>query len=51
VGDFLGDSIRDFWARYPLDVQFHLWREAGLRDVEVRWLSVGGGVVMWGTKE
>jgi demethylmenaquinone methyltransferase/2-methoxy-6-polyprenyl-1,4-benzoquinol methylase len=51
VGNFLGDSIRDFWARYPLDVQLRLWREAGIRDIEARRLSVGAGVVMWGTKE
>jgi demethylmenaquinone methyltransferase / 2-methoxy-6-polyprenyl-1,4-benzoquinol methylase len=51
VGDFLGNSIRDFWARYPLDVQLDLWRGAGIRDVEVRRLALGGGVVMWGTKK
>jgi demethylmenaquinone methyltransferase / 2-methoxy-6-polyprenyl-1,4-benzoquinol methylase len=50
VGRFLGPSIRDFWARYPLDRQLELWRGAGIRDVEVRRLSLGGGVVMWGTK-
>jgi demethylmenaquinone methyltransferase / 2-methoxy-6-polyprenyl-1,4-benzoquinol methylase len=51
VGDFLGDSIRDFWARFPLDVQLRLWREAGIHDIEVRRLSVGAGVVMWGAKQ
>jgi demethylmenaquinone methyltransferase / 2-methoxy-6-polyprenyl-1,4-benzoquinol methylase len=51
VGDFLGTSIRDFWTRYPLAVQLDLWREAGIRDVEVRRLALGGGVVMWGAKE
>jgi demethylmenaquinone methyltransferase/2-methoxy-6-polyprenyl-1,4-benzoquinol methylase len=51
VGDFLGDSIRDFWAHYPLDVQLRLWRDAEIRDLEVRRLSVGAGVVMWGAKE
>ena len=51
VGDFLGDSIRDFWARFPLDVQLRLWREAGIRAIEVRRLSVGAGVVMWGAKQ
>ena len=50
VGDFLGDSIREFWARYPLERQLDLWRAAGLRGIEVRRLSLGGGVVMWGTK-
>jgi demethylmenaquinone methyltransferase/2-methoxy-6-polyprenyl-1,4-benzoquinol methylase len=48
AGVFLGGSIRDFWTHYPLDSQLELWHEAGLRDVEVRRLSLGGGVVMWG---
>ena len=50
VGGFLGGSIREFWARYPLKRQLELWHEAGIRDVEVRGLSLGGGVVVWGTK-
>jgi len=48
VGGFLGGSIREFWARYPLEHQLELWRTAGLREVEVRRLSLGGGVVIWG---
>jgi len=50
VGDFLGGSIRDFWRRYPLEVQLEWWRAAGLEEVSVRRLSLGGGVVMWGRK-
>jgi demethylmenaquinone methyltransferase / 2-methoxy-6-polyprenyl-1,4-benzoquinol methylase len=50
VGAFLGASIRDFWERYPLERQLVLWREAGLHEVEVRRLSLGAGVIMWGTK-
>jgi demethylmenaquinone methyltransferase / 2-methoxy-6-polyprenyl-1,4-benzoquinol methylase len=50
VGSFLGGSIRDFWRRFPLERQLELWRAAGFRDLEVRRLSLGGGVVMWGTK-
>jgi len=50
VGGFLGGSIRDLWVRYPLARQLELWRAAGLREVEVRHLSLGGGVVIWGTK-
>lgn len=50
VGRFLGGSIREFWARYPLDRQLELWRQAGVRDVNVRRLSLGGAVVIWGTK-
>ena len=50
VGDFLGGSIRDFWRRYPLDRQLAWWRAAGLREVEVRRMSLGGAVVIWGRK-
>lgn len=47
VGRFLGPSIRRFHERVSLS---GLWREAGVRDVQVRRLSLGGGVVMWGTR-
>ena len=50
VGDFLGDSIREFWARYPLERQLELWGDAGISDVSTRSLSLGGGVVMWGVR-
>jgi demethylmenaquinone methyltransferase/2-methoxy-6-polyprenyl-1,4-benzoquinol methylase len=50
VGDFLGASIREYWSRYPLARQLELWNAAGIRDVEVRRLSLGGGVVMWGRR-
>jgi demethylmenaquinone methyltransferase/2-methoxy-6-polyprenyl-1,4-benzoquinol methylase len=50
VGRFLGRSIEDFWERYPLERQLEWWSEAGLHRVEERRLSLGGGVVMWGSK-
>jgi demethylmenaquinone methyltransferase/2-methoxy-6-polyprenyl-1,4-benzoquinol methylase len=50
VGDFLESSIKEFWARYPLERQLAMWREAGVEDVRVRRLSFGGGVVMWGRR-
>ena len=50
VGDFLGDSIRAYWERYPIEGQLELWRAAGIRGLEVRRLSLGGGVVIWGQK-
>ncbi len=50
VGSFLGPSIRTFWEKYPLDSQLGWWEDAGVRDLEVRRLSLGGGVVMWGTR-
>ena len=50
VGRFLGASIRDFHERYPLERLVGIWRAAGIDDVRVRRLSLGGGVVMWGTR-
>jgi demethylmenaquinone methyltransferase / 2-methoxy-6-polyprenyl-1,4-benzoquinol methylase len=47
VGRFLNGSIREFQARLPLAAQVELWRAAGLEDVHVRRMSLGGGVVMW----
>ena len=50
VGDFLGDSIREFWRRYPLEHQLELWRTAGIEDARYRRLSLGGGIVIWGRR-
>jgi demethylmenaquinone methyltransferase/2-methoxy-6-polyprenyl-1,4-benzoquinol methylase len=50
VGTFLGPSIRDFYERYPLAAVVELWRDAGIGDVHVRRLSLGGGVVIWGRR-
>jgi demethylmenaquinone methyltransferase/2-methoxy-6-polyprenyl-1,4-benzoquinol methylase len=50
VGDFLGPSIRDFYARWPEDRLVAAWRDAGVRDVRSQRLSLGGGVVTWGTR-
>jgi len=50
VGTFLGPSIRGFYERWPLGALLELWREAGVRDVRARRLSLGGGVVVWGTR-
>ncbi len=50
VGDFLGPSIRTFWRRWPPDRLRGMWEGAGIADVQARLLSLGGGVVMWGTR-
>jgi demethylmenaquinone methyltransferase / 2-methoxy-6-polyprenyl-1,4-benzoquinol methylase len=47
VGRFLGPSIAGFYARHPLERITGYWRAAGLEDVHVRRMSLGGGVVMW----
>ncbi len=50
VGRFLGPNIRGFYERLPLDALVELWRAAGIEDVRYRRLSVGGGIVVWGTR-
>ena len=47
VGSFLGPSIRDFHGRYDVPA---LWRAAGIREVQSRRLSLGGGLVVWGRR-
>jgi demethylmenaquinone methyltransferase/2-methoxy-6-polyprenyl-1,4-benzoquinol methylase len=50
VGRFLGPSIRGFYARHPVERIVGYWQEAGLEDVRVRRMSLGGGVVMSASK-
>jgi demethylmenaquinone methyltransferase/2-methoxy-6-polyprenyl-1,4-benzoquinol methylase len=50
VGRFLGPSIRGFYDRHPLERIVDYWRAAGLEHVQVRRMSLGGGVVMSATK-
>jgi demethylmenaquinone methyltransferase / 2-methoxy-6-polyprenyl-1,4-benzoquinol methylase len=46
VGRFLGPSIRGFYERHPLERIVGYWSEAGLEQVGVRRMSLGGGVLM-----
>lgn len=50
VGRFLGPNISAHYRRYPLGWTVQAWRDAGITDVGVREMSLGGGLVMWGTK-
>jgi demethylmenaquinone methyltransferase / 2-methoxy-6-polyprenyl-1,4-benzoquinol methylase len=50
TGTFLARSIPDFYVRCPLERVVELWREAGIEHVQVRRMSLGGGVVMWGER-
>ena len=50
VGRFLGPSIAGFYERHPLERIVEYWREAGLEDIEVRRMSLGGGIVMSATR-
>jgi demethylmenaquinone methyltransferase / 2-methoxy-6-polyprenyl-1,4-benzoquinol methylase len=51
VGRFLGPSIEELYAHWPLDRQAELWRAAGIGDVQVRRMSIGGGVVFSGVRD
>jgi demethylmenaquinone methyltransferase/2-methoxy-6-polyprenyl-1,4-benzoquinol methylase len=50
VGGFLGPSIRDFWREWPEQRLLDAWRDAGLADIAVRRMSLGGGIVAWGRR-
>jgi demethylmenaquinone methyltransferase / 2-methoxy-6-polyprenyl-1,4-benzoquinol methylase len=50
VGRFLGPSISGHYRRYPIEAHVAAWRAAGLTGVGVRLMSMGGGLIMWGSK-
>jgi demethylmenaquinone methyltransferase/2-methoxy-6-polyprenyl-1,4-benzoquinol methylase len=50
VGRFLGPSISGHYRRYPLPWTVQAWQRAGLENVGYRVMSLGGGLVMWGTR-
>jgi demethylmenaquinone methyltransferase/2-methoxy-6-polyprenyl-1,4-benzoquinol methylase len=50
TGRFLAESIPGFYERHPLGRVAEYWERAGIVDVHVRPMSLGGGVVMWGTR-
>ena len=50
VGRFLGPSISSHYRQYPVAWTVAAWEAAGVRDVRTRAMSLGGGLVMWGTR-
>ena len=50
VGRFLGPSISEHYRCYPLSWHREAWAGAGIEDVQMRLMSLGGGLVMWGRK-
>jgi len=50
VGRFLGPNISAHYRRYPVSWTVEAWRKAGFTDVGARVMSLGGGLVMWGTR-
>jgi demethylmenaquinone methyltransferase / 2-methoxy-6-polyprenyl-1,4-benzoquinol methylase len=50
VGRFLGPNISRHYRRYPVSWTVEAWRRAGFENVGVKVMSLGGGLVMWGTR-
>ena len=50
VGRFLGPNITGHYRRFPVAATVAAWEAAGLADVGVRRMSLGGGLVMWGRR-
>ncbi len=50
VGTFLGPSISNFYKKNPLKSIGLAWEDAGIKQVHITKLSLGGAVVMWGRK-
>ena len=50
VGRFLGPNIESHYALWPIERIVDAWKAAGMVEVGCRVMSLGGGIVMWGTK-
>jgi demethylmenaquinone methyltransferase / 2-methoxy-6-polyprenyl-1,4-benzoquinol methylase len=50
VGRFLGPSISAHYHRYSDAWTVDAWQRAGISDIGIRLMSLGGGVVMWGRR-
>ena len=50
TGRFLGPSIERFWREHPLEEVLGWWAAAGMEGIRARRLSLGGGIIVWGTR-
>ncbi len=50
VGRFLGPSISEHYRARPVEWTARMWAQAGMRDVRMRRMSLGAGLVMWAVK-
>jgi demethylmenaquinone methyltransferase / 2-methoxy-6-polyprenyl-1,4-benzoquinol methylase len=50
VGRFLGPNISAHYRRLPVERTVAAWEAAGITDVGLRRMSLGGGLVMWGRR-
>jgi len=48
VGRFLGPNISEHYRRWPVATINRAWSDAGITDIEMRRMSLGGGLIMWG---
>lgn len=48
VGRFLGPNISAHYRRWPVSSIARAWADAGITDIEMRRMSLGGGLIMWG---
>ena len=50
VGRFLGPNISGHYRRYPVSWTVRAWQKAGFEHVGYQVMSMGAGLVMWGTR-
>jgi demethylmenaquinone methyltransferase/2-methoxy-6-polyprenyl-1,4-benzoquinol methylase len=50
VGRFLGPNITHHYRRCSVAATVDAWRAAGFIDVQLRTMSLGGGLVIWGRR-
>jgi demethylmenaquinone methyltransferase/2-methoxy-6-polyprenyl-1,4-benzoquinol methylase len=50
VGRFLGPNISAHYRRFPVAWTRRAWEDAGLINIGLRSMSLGGGLVMWAQK-
>jgi demethylmenaquinone methyltransferase / 2-methoxy-6-polyprenyl-1,4-benzoquinol methylase len=50
VGRFLGPSISRLYSKYPMQSMVAMWERAGVEHVQAKVMSLGGGLVMWGSR-
>jgi demethylmenaquinone methyltransferase / 2-methoxy-6-polyprenyl-1,4-benzoquinol methylase len=50
VGRFLSHNVPAYYEQYPIARQCELWHDAGIHPVQVKRMSFGAGIVMWGTR-
>lgn len=48
VGRFLGPNISAHYRRWPVDAVVQAWSDAGITDIGMQRMSLGGGLIMWG---